>query len=274
MSKNSSPSISILLPTRGRTVALRRSILSLIELAQDPSSIQILIAFDSDDTESIDYFMNNIRSDIESSNARYTCFSFEPMGYTRLNEYVNNLARFSTGDWLMFWNDDAYMESPNWDKEITSHTNNFFCLRMPTHNDHPYAIFPIVPRKWYELLGHLSIHQISDAWISQISYMLDIVKNINVKVVHNRHDLTGNNNDETFKNRLMLEGNPNDPRDFNHDYWRKKRLDDAVKINNYLISINQPSDWFKNVAEGKQNPWEKMCSPEYDPNKQLMQYKS
>jgi hypothetical protein len=273
MSKNSQPSISILLPTRGRTDALKRSIMSLINLAQNPEKIQILLGFDSDDDKSVDYFIEHIQSDIEACNARYTCLSFSPMGYLRLNEYVNELAKISTGDWLMFWNDDAIMESKGWDQEIIKHTGEFCCLRMPTHNEHPYAIFPIVPRKWYELFGYLSAHQISDAWISQISYMLDIVKNVNISVIHDRHDLTGNNKDETFENRPMLEGNPNNPIDFNHYNWRDKRIRDAIKINEYLKTIGQNTEWFKNILEGKQDPWEKMCGPEYDPNKQLMQYK-
>jgi hypothetical protein len=104
--------------------------------------------------------------------------------------------------------------------------------------------------------------------------MLDIMKDVNIKVTHDRHDLTGNNKDETFENRPMLEGNPNNPDDFNHNKWRQQRGHDAVKIYKHLESIGQNTEWFKNVVEGKQDPWEKMCGPVCDPNKQLMQYKS
>jgi hypothetical protein len=65
-----------------------------------------------------------------------------------------------------------------------------------THNRHPYSIFPIVPKEWYNLIGHLSLHQLNDAWLSQIAWMLDIVKQIPVEVLHDRADLTGNNKDE------------------------------------------------------------------------------
>ena len=265
--------ISILLPTRGRTDALERSIMSLVDLASNPQDLQVLVGFDTDDTKSSDYFVEHIAPRIDQAGAAYTCLAFEPMGYIRLNEYVNALAQQARGDWLMFWNDDAFMESAGWDQEITKHTGRFCCLRMPTHNFHPYAIFPIVPKKWLDLFGYLSDHQISDAWISQISYMLDIMVTVPIQVTHDRHDLTGNNNDETFKNRPMLEGNPNNPRDFNHIEWRKRRFQDAVKINEYLESVGQATEWFKNVVSGKQPPWEKMCGPEFDPNHQLMQYK-
>jgi hypothetical protein len=247
--------------------------MSLINLDTEQKKLQILLAFDSDDNTSVDYFINHIQSDIEAAGARYTCLSFAPMGYIRLNEYVNGLAKISTGDWLMFWNDDAIMESAGWDKKIANHTGKFCCLRMPTHNEHPYAIFPIVPRKWFELLGYLSQHQISDAWISQISYMLDIMKDVDIKVTHDRHDLTGNNKDETFENRPMLEGDPTNPADFNHYGWRNIRVQDALKINEYLKTVGQNTEWFKNVLESKQDPWQKMCGPVCDPNKQLMQYR-
>jgi hypothetical protein len=103
--------------------------------------------------------------------------------------------------------------------------------------------------------------------------MLDIMVTVPIKVVHDRHDLTGNNDDDTFKNRPMLEGNPNHPRDFNYVDWRKRRFQDAVTINQHLESIGQSTEWFRNVVAGTQSPWEKMCSTEFDPNKQLMQYK-
>lgn len=273
MSNNLKPSISILLPTRGRTQALERSIMSLIDMATDPTQLQFMLAFDNDDKESSTYFVNNIAGKINAAAARYTCLEFAPIGYIRLNEYVNHCAQASSGDWLMFWNDDAVMQSANWDQEIQKHTGKFCCLRIPTHNLHPYAIFPIVPRQWYELFEYVSPHQLSDAWISQICYMLDIMKNVDIQVLHDRHDLTGNNGDQTFKNRRMLEGNDKDPRDFNHVTWRQRRFNDAVKIHAYLESVAQDSSWFRNVLEHKQEPWAKMCSSEFDPNHQLKQYK-
>jgi hypothetical protein len=71
----------------------------------------------------------------------------------------------------------------------------------------------------------------------------------------------------------MFEGMPEDPRDFNHISWRKHRLNDTIKISEYLDSIGQDTTWFRNVLAAKQDPWEKMCGPEFDPNKQLAKYK-
>lgn len=260
--------LSILLPTRSRTTALQTSISSLLQHAHDPGSIEILLAFDHDDQSSFQWFQDHVADIIDQHQAQYTCFGFDRLGYIRLNEYVNYLAAHARGNWMMFWGDDAIMETSGWDQRILE-VKDFRVLRIPTHNEHPYAIFPIVPRKWYELFGYFSAHQLSDSWVSQIGYILDIIQNIDVKVTHDRFDITGNNQDETWKNRPMLEGNRNDPRDFNHDTWVKRRWADAAKIVEYLKSQNQDTTWFDAVLAGKQDPWGKMCSAEYDPNRQV-----
>ncbi len=258
-----------MLPTRGRTTALETSLISLLDCADDPSGIELLLAFDHDDTASYQYFLHTIAPRIDERSAGYTCFAFQRLGYIRLNEYVNYLASQSQGRWLMFWGDDAIMETQGWDQRILE-VDQFRVLRIPTHNQHPYAIFPIVPRAWYEMFGYISAHQLSDTWCSQIGYIINIIQNIDVQVTHDRFDITGNNHDDTWKNRPMLEGNPKDPRDFNHESWSRRRWDDCVKIVEHLRAQGDDVvEWFDRVRAGTQDPWEKMFSPEYDPNKQV-----
>ena len=48
--------IAILLPTRGRTEALDRSLIGLLELADDLDGIQLLLGLDTDDTVGIAHF--------------------------------------------------------------------------------------------------------------------------------------------------------------------------------------------------------------------------
>jgi hypothetical protein len=187
-----------------------------------------------------------------------------------LNEYVNALALASSADWYMFWNDDALMETTGWDRLITDHTGEFKLLAVHTHRDHPYSIFPIAPREWLLELGYLSPHQISDAWLSQQAYILDIFERIPVWVTHDRHDLTGNNNDSTYKNRTMYEGQPSDPRDFHHPSWVMLRMHEAEKLANYMTTRGISTEWWKNVKAKKQNPWEKLKAN--DTNNQMRQF--
>lgn len=259
--------ISILLPTRGRTTQLLRSVDSLIDLADEPKEIQWLFGFDNDDLETYQWFQEHVLPSIMTSGARYTCMGFEPLGYSKLNEYVNKLASRATGDWFVFWNDDAVMQTSGWDTEIYSHTGEFCLQAFDTHNKHPYSIFPIVPREWYELIGHLSLHQLNDAWLSQIAWMLDIVKQIPVMVQHDRYDLTGNNGDATFKNRVIYEGNSQDPRDFNYRDFRLHRINEAEKIAQYLQSRGYKLEHWNLAKENKVDVWGKMLAA--DVNKQV-----
>jgi hypothetical protein len=263
----SDTTISILLPTRGRTEQLDKSVSSLLYLAAEPEKIQWLFGFDNDDTDSFTWFQENTLPKIENSGGLYSCLSFEPLGYIRLHEYVNKLASYATGEWFVFWNDDAVMQTHGWDTEIIKHTGTFCLQAFDTHKKHPYSIFPIVPKEWYEVIGHLSLHQLNDAWLSQIAWMLDIVKQIPVEVLHDRADLTGNNKDETFNKRIIFEGNVSDPRDFNYLARRKIRVEEANKIAKYLIEKGYSMDYWKSVCQNKVGIWDKMLAS--DVNKHL-----
>ena len=264
------PKISILLATRKRTEMLKKSLASLITLASDPKNLEILLAFDNDDNETVEWVQDNVLPDLDDADVSWTCLSFERLGYIRLNEYYNKLAVEAEGDWLFFWGDDAIMETQDWDKKLIEHTGKFRVLRALTHRCHPLAIFPIVPRKWVELFGYFSPHQLNDNWVSQVGYLSDTVETIDVHIEHDRFDLTGNNNDENFQNRPMLEGNPTDPRDFHHPIWDQRRMHDAKQIIDYRASLGEDVSWWINLQSGKQDPWEKLKVN--DVNKQMVQF--
>jgi len=239
---------------------LERSLVSLLTTADDPTSIEILLAFDRDDQESSQHFVKHISPVIESFGAKYSAFIFEPMGYSGLNEYLNKLATYAKAPWWVFWNEDAVMLDSGWDTVISSQGDRFCIQAFDTHNRHPYSIFPIVPRAWFEQLGHLSFHPLNDAYISQIAWMLDIMVLIPIKVAHERFDLTGKNKDKTFEDRVIFEGNIHDPRDFNHVTHRQRRMTDANLLASYLQTIGHPSKHFAGVIAGTVDPWEHMLA--------------
>jgi len=185
---NSEFNVAILLPTRGRTEMLERSLKTLIDLADTPSKIQLILGLDNDDATGIKHFTDVIQPWLDTTDVEYSALTFDPLGYGRLNQYINKLADNADADWFFFWNDDAVMETQGWDSIIASYTGQFKLLSVHTHNDHPYSIFPIVPKAWYTTLGHLSQHQMNDAWLSQIAYKLDIYERIPVWATHDRLD--------------------------------------------------------------------------------------
>lgn len=251
--------ISVLLPTRGRTEALKKSIVSLIEKAADSSRMEILLGIDDDDTVAKEYIETELAPILKEAQVECRANIFKPLGYENLHTYVNTLASHAHGDWLMFWNDDGVMLTEDWDNVIENYNGQFKLLApKDNHNGHPYAIFPIVPMDWFKLMDHLSLNAQNDAWLSHIAYMLDIFERIDVEFLHDRADITGNNNDDTFKNRKYKEGNPEDPEDFGHVSMQQARVRSAFKIAWFLEKIGQKSEWWGRVQEGKQNPFEKM----------------
>lgn len=256
MSKNI---ISILLPTRGRTDVLRNSLKSLTEKATHPERIEILFGIDEDDRGVLDYIKEVISKDLKALGIESRASIFKPLGYENLHIYVNTLAGNANGEWLFFWNDDCLMVSEGWDTVIDQYNGQFKLLGpKDNHNGHPYAILPIVPKDWFILMGHLSQNAQNDAWLSHVAYMLDIFERVDFEFIHDRADITGNNDDETFQNRKYMEGNPSDPKDFGHIDMQKARVSTAHKVAWFLEKIGQKSEFWEKVCAGKQDPFEKM----------------
>ena len=263
--------ISILLATRGRTESLGRCVQSLFDLADNSMKIQLMLGFDKDDAKGLTYFDRKLLPWLTKNQITYTAFSFTRMGYENLHKYNNAMCTKSNANWFLIWNDDAVMETKGWDSVINSYTGQFKLLAVDTHNQHPYSIFPVVPREWYDLLGYISPHQAQDGWVSQQAYLLDIFERIPVKVLHDRYDLTGNNKDQTFDERKMHEGNPNDPLDFHSKQQIKLRQFDCAKLAQYMRDQRGLSTtFFENIFKGTQDPWEKLKIN--DTNKQMIQF--
>lgn len=254
-----SKTISILLPTRGRTNTLLASIKSLVDTAKNPEHIEILFGLDEDDQLSLDFVKTEIAPFLTEHKIEARANVFKPLGFENMHTYVNTLAGHATGDWLFIWNDDCLMTTQNWDEAIEKYTGQFKLLALKdNHEGHPYAICPIIPRDWHILIGHISQNPQNDAWLSHIAYMLDIFQRIDVEFIHDRADITGNNDDNTYQNRKYMEGNPSDPKDFGHESAQAARVATAHKLAWFLHRIGDDTSWWENVKTGEQEPFEKM----------------
>jgi hypothetical protein len=133
----------------------------------------------------------------------------------------------------MFWNDDALMLTENWDDEIRKEDGYFGLLRMPCVTmNHPFALFPIVPREWVDFFGKVSPVNHSDWWIYNVTVPVGRMKNIPVQVYHDRADVTGGNNDETFREQSYnADGkDPTNPEDYIHPQRQQDLMDWIKKL--------------------------------------------
>lgn len=251
--------ISVLLPTRKRPKMLEDSIKSLVNNAKSPEKLQILLAFDNDDYESFDYYESNILPWCKNQNVAVSAYKTQRLGYTRLHEYYNFLADEALANWLVIWNDDAEMTSKDWDAEISSFTGKLLLLAFRSNHDHPYALFPVIPKDWYNVCGHVSLHPQNDAWISNVGYILDLYQPIASYVKHHRPDITGQGElDDTANEKIYLEGNVNDPQDFNHVDQHVLRCRDVDRLAWFLKTTGHDISRWHNIMQGKLDPWIKL----------------
>jgi hypothetical protein len=164
------PLVSILFPTRGRPEMLAASVKSLLDMATDKSRIEILYKVDFDDAPSI-----KAVQELAGLVATKVIVSPRGRGYEGLHEYINELSKIASGDWLFIWNDDALMLTNGWDQSIHEASpspgmgflgNEDICLMAPrvVQRDISWE-FPILRRKVVEILGHFSNSYSSDSYI-------------------------------------------------------------------------------------------------------------
>lgn len=179
--------ISVLLPTRGRPVALAESVGSLRHLAAETDGLEILVAADPDDPDT--------GLAAATIGVDHVWVAPERYGYHQLQLYVNYLAERASGDWLLLWNDDARMLTPGWDVIVHEQPPS---VLWPLSNDVPGCnTFPLWPRSWTAAMGHVSLSPHCDSWIQHIGEALQLQERIPVEVLHDRADLTGGHDDQT-----------------------------------------------------------------------------
>ena len=239
--------ISILLPTRKRVKQLQKSVESLIHCASNPTKLQFLFGVDDDDNETLEFLKT-------SNYPNQSVLKFKRLGYENLHVYNNSLCAYAQGTWIMFFNDDAIMNTKAWDEKIEN-VKKFKLLRVKEQTNHPYSIFPIFPWDWFRLLDHISLHGQNDAWISEIAYLLNIMEDIDIEVTHDRADITGNNNDSVFQERVYKEGSPDTPGDLHHKDMVQRRFADASKLAWYLERLGQSSLHWKKIVRKEIEPF-------------------
>lgn len=240
--------ITILLPTRKRVSTLEKSLRSLIDNAQE--NPYIIFGIDDDDLDTIQFLEK-----FEYKNK--ITIKFKPLGYANLHRYINVMCNYVKTDWFMFWNDDAIMNTKHYDTIIESE-KKFKLQRVREQTNHPYSIFPILHHDWFKLLDRLSAQTHNDAWLSEIAYLLDIMKDIDVEVTHDRADITGNNNDNVFQERVYNEGNPDIVGDLHHKDMVQRRFEDAAKLAWYLERIGQTSVHWQKIVRKEIEPFTKL----------------
>lgn len=233
------PKISILLPTRGRPALAEVSVDSVVSTASKPEELEILLGVDNDDEATKAWAIKYAEGFNKAGTPVLKILIFNRLGYHKMHEYLNKISHYSSGKWLMVWNDDAKIETKGWDDIVLSHTK-FEVLRMQVRNhDHPFALFPIVPRAWYDLLSFVSPSAQSDRFIYETCQRTwrNPMVDIPVNCIHDRFDITGNNNDKTYQERIYMEGDPTNPEHADSPEVQVKVWQSAMLVGRHIAQL-------------------------------------
>jgi hypothetical protein len=180
-------SVSVLMPSRGRPAALLAAINSLKWNACYPANVEVLVAADPDDQETVA---------VARIAKAWQWTAPERYGYARLHEYYNRLAGMAHGEWLLLWNDDAIMVTEGWDGIIRGQDPAVLWLGANHH--HTASMFPAWPRAWAQATGHVSPVPHCDTFLQHLGEVLGLLVKVPVEVRHDRADVTGANDDATY----------------------------------------------------------------------------
>lgn len=162
---NKKPRLSVLVPSRGRAEALKYSLSSL---GLEENNLEALVWLDEDDPQLKKY------QQLLADEKRVKLFIKERVGYVNFHVMLHFLATQASSDWLFMWNDDACMEDPKWFETFFEHAS----LVDPKEEPLVFNIwgqgdsdnkFPIISRKYFEILGYFAPTPISEAYTMRVA---------------------------------------------------------------------------------------------------------
>ena len=188
--------ISFILPTRNRTEELLEALKSL---RLEENGLEALIWIDTDDPKKDRYL------ELFDNKIHVRTFVKDRVGYINFHLMANFLCHQARYDWLMLFNDDAYMENPKWFEIFRDEVKQFDPIKQPVvlniwgQSQTVANLFPAVSRAYFDITGHFSLVPNTDDWIRMVSTGAGI--SYDVKGIKPAHRKYGNENvlkDETY----------------------------------------------------------------------------
>jgi hypothetical protein len=188
----------VLLASRGRRVSLLTAIRTLYDSVTDRDELELIVAADPDDVE-----MSTVSTSPFWPASAHLWVAPERYGYNNLHLYLNALAKQATGEWLMWFNDDMRMLTPGWDRVIREHRP---AVIWPHANHvHHANIAPAWPKAWSDATGCASPSSHMDTYWQRVGEALGRHDPVDIEIMHDRADVTGNHDDQTYaEGRKML----------------------------------------------------------------------
>ena len=167
--------ISVLITGRKNTKYLAKFMFALFCRTADISNVEILVTLNKGDTwnrELQAFFMAfglNTKGTIQFFEEDYKA------GRDGLHKYFNDMAEFATGDWIVYFCDDHFIEAQGWDqairdfataRELDPNKINFIIPKF----DNAGTMNHIVSRGAYNGMGQLGRHGWIDSYLNDVMH--------------------------------------------------------------------------------------------------------
>lgn len=227
--------ISLLCPTKNRSIKFKRMAETLIDKTKNPKNIELLVCFDLIENQKKSYLeiFNML------SNKGFVIKNY----FTDLKTHAernNFLASKSLGDFMFPINDDLIFITKYWDEVLINEFSVIqdkqpFCLWVNCDRKYKYldySAFPIINRDWYNCLGYIVpeffIFWYLDWWICEVSRLSKKYFLSKIKIYQFHPESFPAEIDLTYKNNATSEKLKKD-----YSNWlntKKYRIKDLIKI--------------------------------------------
>jgi hypothetical protein len=244
--------LSLVCPTRERVNNVGTLIDSVLKTAVRPERVELLFYIDADDPQR-EAYLDLFKTRAHAYRRLLDCKPVigEPGSVARA---WTVLAQQSTGDLVMMSDDDQVYVTYGWDEvldvEFDAYPDEIVCMYFDNDRyDHemtglPRGDFPIISRRWLELLGHLAPN-VFDFWCSEL-WALDIAERINrahavpnVYVDHLHYDAYKSPFDATYLRHRLVEGRAARDRQM-YAATVPERIKLAVRLNRAIARAEAP----------------------------------
>lgn len=219
--------ISIMIPTRGRLEMIDACVRSILDTANDPTIVEIVVYTDDDDSSYDDWnFPENVKI-IQGPRKKLSAyFSMEGC----------------TGDIFLMCNDDVRFRTQDWDIKVLE-----VFLRSPDKiiavygddgnpNETTNAPFCFIHKNWVNVTGHLVPPYFSnnflDTWVNDIADMLGRKVRISIVTEHIHPDFGKREKDQTDHDKWEKHWSENMPQKYIDTL--PEREEEAVKLKKFI----------------------------------------
>jgi len=184
---------SLIFPTRERCELVKKLLSSILKNTANLQEIEVLIAIDNDDKESLDTIANLGYQFVKIFTVSRS------LNFSR--DYYTYLAKQSTGKWIITINDDCVFETPRWDEKAYEALKDKSGViygwiedglggwRAKGHGN--YCCFPLQGRTGFEALGYIFPTRVptwgADIWAKNLYDQINSVVTIPITIRHYCH---------------------------------------------------------------------------------------